>query len=281
MQISFDSGSAEELAAVAALIANLRNGAQVVAYDVSGLEAVTIQASDFYEGGTQEERLIPGDEAQDPADAFGAPPLTVGDTPSPSPAIGAISPTPVPAPPAASTSTGSDNGPGATTVASSSDLDSEGLPWDNRIHSTPAVKTAKGVWRAKRNLDPAVKTAVAAELRSGAAPLPPTAPPAPAPVPAPVPAPPVPTAAAAPIPAPLAPAPTPAPAATESGPAVATPAANFAELMKKVTGLQASGALSVEATGEISRALGITGVRDLIGKPDLIASFDALLPVAA
>lgn len=34
------------------------------------------------------------------------------------------------------------------------DTDSEGFTWDARIHSTPAKKTDKGVWRAKRGADP-------------------------------------------------------------------------------------------------------------------------------
>jgi hypothetical protein len=49
--------------------------------------------------------------------------------------------------------------------------------------------------------------------------------------------------------------------------------------MRKITGLQAGGNLSVEQTAEISAALGISGVRDLITRPDLVPAFDALLPV--
>lgn len=51
--------------------------------------------------------------------------------------------------------------------------------------------------------------------------------------------------------------------------------------MRKITGLQAAGHLTVEGTAEISQALGISGVRDLITRPDLVPSFDALLPVPA
>lgn len=45
--------------------------------------------------------------------------------------------------------------------------DNTGLPWDGRIHSTPATLTAKGLWRAKKNTDAALKAAVEAELRGG------------------------------------------------------------------------------------------------------------------
>lgn len=151
---------------------------------------------------------------------------------------------------------------------------------------------------------PAAIVPVAPVTEAPAAPVPPPPPVAAA---APVPASPTPApVAAAPAPAPVAPQPTPAPAGTASGPAAVTtvaetgnaapaaatpappspapspaaPASNFAELMRKITGLQAAGTLTVEGTAEISAALGISGVRDLITRPDLVPSFDALLPVA-
>jgi len=51
--------------------------------------------------------------------------------------------------------------------------------------------------------------------------------------------------------------------------------------MRKITGLQSAGHLTVEGTTQIATSLGITGVRDLMHRPDLIPSFDALLPVVA
>ena len=56
----------------------------------------------------------------------------------------------------------------------SNDTDSEGFTWDARIHSTPAKKTDKGVWRAKRGADPQVVAQVkAAQIaaRTTAAPV--------------------------------------------------------------------------------------------------------------
>lgn len=39
------------------------------------------------------------------------------------------------------------------TQADATGVDKNGLPWDDRIHSTPAKMTKKGEWRAKRNVD--------------------------------------------------------------------------------------------------------------------------------
>lgn len=47
----------------------------------------------------------------------------------------------------------------------SSDVDVNGLPWDHRIHAESKAKIADGSWRSKRNLDPAIKATVEAELR--------------------------------------------------------------------------------------------------------------------
>ena len=46
--------------------------------------------------------------------------------------------------------------------------DSTGLPHNARIHSTPAVLTTKGVWRAKRGADKQLVAEVEAELRGAA-----------------------------------------------------------------------------------------------------------------
>lgn len=70
----------------------------------------------------------------------------------------------------------------ATGNLSVTDTDSEGFAWDARIHSTPAKKTDKGVWRAKRGADPQLVAQVkAAQIaaRTTAAPAEPAAPAAP------------------------------------------------------------------------------------------------------
>lgn len=318
MQLSFDprdrNAATAALAALLALHPDIDPPFMTISGEnVGSLEGAT-QAQRLLEPDAPDpaEAFAGGASAQD---AFGAAPLA-GTGPTPSPANAATSPATAPAgtqgdgtaAPAAPV-----NGPTATTtsVASPSspnpggvEVDKSGLPWDGRIHSGPAdtkPKNADGTWRKKRGVSDDEVAAVTAELRAAlnapAAPIVPVAPveaAAAAPVP---PAPPVPAApvsaspapapvAAAPTPAPAAPAPTPAAAGTASGPAVATtansgPATTFAELMRKITGLQTAGQLTVEGTAEIAQALGITGVRDLITRPDLVPSFDALLPVAA
>lgn len=52
--------------------------------------------------------------------------------------------------------------------ADATGVDSTGLPWDDRIHSTPAAMTEKGVWRAKRGVgkNKAFVEQVEAELRA-------------------------------------------------------------------------------------------------------------------
>lgn len=70
--------------------------------------------------------------------------------------------------------TGEDAGtPAATTNAAGGHaLDSTGLRWDARIHSTPASQIANGTWRAKRGVDKALVATVTAELRGTPAGLP-------------------------------------------------------------------------------------------------------------
>lgn len=122
-------------------------------------------------------------------------------TPSPAAALAAAA-APVPPAPAAN--------PG---VQQALDRDTSGLPWDKRIHSDPATKTDKGVWRKKRNVDAALVAQVTAELLAGAGvtPTPPAAPPAAVTPPAPVapPAPPAPVVPPAPVAPPAPPAPVP------------------------------------------------------------------------
>lgn len=72
-----------------------------------------------------------------------------------------------------------------TAVPGTVERDSTGLPWDARIHASTKTKVASGAWTAKRNVDPAFKAQVEADLRglpapAAAAPVaPPVAPPAP------------------------------------------------------------------------------------------------------
>lgn len=92
----------------------------------------------------------------------------------------------------------SDDESGPMNVAAPA-LDSEGLPWDERIHAGTKALTDAGAWRKRRGVPKEVIAAVEAELRAlghGAA-VPPA--PAPVPMPAPMPIPPMPVAAADPV----------------------------------------------------------------------------------
>ena len=160
----------------------------------------------------------PDTGAQEAAAAFGgAAPLAVS-----TPAIAAAS-TVAPPPPANTapiTTT-----PGVASSVAGVDLDTKGMPWDNRIHAESKGKIADGTWRKKRNLDPALVATVEAELHQvmGAAPAPLAQGVAPAPTPVSVAAsttvPPAPTGA---VPQPVAPPPAPVPVA---GAAPSMPAA--------------------------------------------------------
>jgi len=77
------------------------------------------------------------------------------------------------------------------------ELDSNGIPWDIRIHARNKSQTPSGVWKLGRNLSTEYVKQVLAELRGGSVaqsnpvppvpeftvPIPPPAPPAPAPMP--------------------------------------------------------------------------------------------------
>jgi hypothetical protein len=57
------------------------------------------------------------------------------------------------------------SGAGAS-PAGSVDLDSAGLPWDNRIHSSGKTKVANGTWTKKRGVSPETLASVEAQLRA-------------------------------------------------------------------------------------------------------------------
>lgn len=143
-----------------------------------------------------------------------------------------------------------------TAVPGTVERDSAGLPWDARIHASTKTKVASGAWTAKRNVDPAFKAQVEADLRglpapAAAAPAAPVAPPA----------------------APLAPAPVDMPQA----PAART----FAQYMAEIGGMFS--ARPVDAHNAMTAALaphGMQHVGQLAGKPELIDAVDAAFKAA-
>jgi len=50
--------------------------------------------------------------------------------------------------------------------ANNVELDSKGLPWDDRIHAGTKTKTVPGAWKAKKGVDAATVASVEAELRA-------------------------------------------------------------------------------------------------------------------
>ena len=154
---------------------------------------------------------------------------------------------PAPTPPTVAT---------APTAAPGVERDSTGIVWDARIHSGSKSKVASGAWTAKRNVDPALKAQVEADLRGVAAPVAtPAAPPAPP---------------AAPVfQAPVAPAAPPAPATAQAG-------EGFAQYMARI-GLAFTNR-PVDAHNLMAAALaphGLQHVGQLAGRPDLIPAVDA------
>lgn len=172
-------------------------------------------------------------------------------------------------------------------VDAGAQIDARGFPWDARIHAgTKGIKQDKS-WTYKRGVDKALIAAVEAELRAVMAapvatvPAPPITDPAAA-FSAPVPPPPSDGAAEAPPAPPVAPSPPAAlaPDAPTGGEAGATPdnITEFARVMRVVVAKQNAGALTTELTTQIAVQLGLTSVRDLAKRPDLIPAFEALLP---
>lgn len=74
-----------------------------------------------------------------------------------------VPPAPMPALPVAAP-TATDAAP--MTPASGVEVDSKGLPWDERIHASTKTKVASGEWKAKRGVDAGLVASVEAELRA-------------------------------------------------------------------------------------------------------------------
>lgn len=203
-------------------------------------------------------------------------------TPVPTPAAVAPSVPVAPFPPAP---------PAASPPETATGRDSEGLPWDARIHASNKSTNQDGTWRQKRGLnDPSLKGRVEAELRAGMnAPVltpetalasvlpstPPSTPPAPTP---PTAATVAPTAApVASLPPPPAP-PAPAPAPTDAAPTVASFLARISPL------LTADKTVTVKLNQALTAA-GLTGIGALLGNPahlgTVSAVFDSLMAETA
>lgn len=162
------------------------------------------------------------------------------------------------------------------------ELDANGLPWDDRIHASTKVKVGadgKKVWRSKRGVDAAIVKAVTAELKAiMAAPVPAAAPVAVVPPPPADPDAPAVTDPAAAFGGAAAPIVPPPPAAEVAAAANPAPMAEFARIMRVVVEKQKTAGLATEMVTAIAVQLGLTSLRDLANRPDLIPAFEAMLP---
>lgn len=233
-----------------------------------------------------------------PAQAFGAP--AVGTPVPQSPAAAFASSATVPAAPVATPAAPvtAPAPPTADSPAASDatvERDSEGLPWDERIHSGNHKKSANGKWMQRRGVNQLVLNATRAELLaantartvaevtgSGLVPTPP-AQVAPPPPPAPTPPVAAPTTAASPtIPQPTASAatpdngastgnivPAPPTASPSDAPAPRPPVApdaikRFGDMMSRINAAEKAGTLTAEARDAIKAACGLSMLSDLM-----------------
>ena len=193
-----------------------------------------------------------------PAEVFGGP-----LAPSMSP--GAEASTSAPPPPVATAPTSSTlGGASSAAPAASVELDSKGLPWDERIHASTKSKLASGEWKNKRGIPPERITAVEAELRAslGAS----SAPLAPAVAAAPLP----PVAPIATTPAPAAPVGASSPTTTTLppvAPAVSADPADFTQLMPRISAAVAGGVLPATALNDACVANGLPSIVGLQQNP--------------
>lgn len=180
----------------------------------------------------------------------------------------------VPTPPSAGTV------PTGAPAASGLVLDSEGLPWDSRIHTEARSTNKDGTWRAKRGLNDEAKVkAIKAELLAAVAagtaaapavPTPPAAaapasvPPVPTPDPAPtVPVPPVAGSTGVPVPPPT----------TAQSPAAApvqqTPKAYHELVMLVNPALSDNRITEAQVAAMLQSFPGVTGIPSLATRPEL------------
>lgn len=153
----------------------------------------------------------------------------------------------------------------ASLAAAGVDLDSDGYPWDHRIHASTKTKIANGTWKLKPKTDPALIEQVRGEFRQTAA----------APIDlAPALQVPPPSLGAAVEPAPQAAAPAPAPTvipATDEKPTAAP--ALFAATMKKYSVAESTGKVEPGAALKWCTAAGLPSVAGLMSRPDLCGAF--------
>ena len=132
------------------------------------------------------------------------------------------------------------------------DLDSAGIPWDERIHSRTKSKTKDGKWKVKRNVDPEQSQVILGQLAEVAA------------IPSPI----------LPPPPPLDVNPTvdrfiPPPPKKSGG--------RYIEFMQWLTPLMAGGGISLAEVLSILKMNGVDNIPLLASRPDLIEGVETLI----
>lgn len=126
--------------------------------DVSTTESTTFMPPPQAE----EEVQVPNPET-----AFGAPLATLQEDSASSVPAQALNDSPLPFVPSATAQAATTSTSTTSATATSVDLDSEGLPWDVRIHSSSKEKIVKDkTWKLKRGVDKLLVDDVKAELRA-------------------------------------------------------------------------------------------------------------------
>lgn len=155
-------------------------------------------------------------------------------------------------------------------VTASVEVDSNGLPWDARIHSRTKSKNSNGAWKLMRGIDPQLVKTIEDELRAvmsipvPPAPSVPSVPIAPVPV---VPVPPI----VNPTPIPVASVPAaPIDAPPVSDPTVTSNQYGFPSLMAKITSAIATNKIKSGEILEIVASFGLPSLPLAATRPDLI-----------
>jgi len=187
-----------------------------------------------------------------------APGASATATPTPPLAVQTGSVGGVPTPPAPAAPVPDVPSVPAAPAAPVSDLDADGLPWDERIHSSGKSRTAKGVWTKRKGVDNATYASVSVELRNrvagtaGATPVVPAAPAAPVPE--------VPAAPTLPVPA--APAAVPSVPAAPAAPTPANVPGVPIDILAINQAVQA-GRIAIEELNGVLQAFGASSISDL------------------
>lgn len=242
IEISLDTKDAADLAALMALVGSLGAPRSAASAYPNSATITTPDGNSFTVGAGPVSEIVEGLKSYDPRE-----PEDAEDDGAPAPIV--------------------------TNPEGAPDVDSRGLPWDERIHASTKATNGDGSWRNKRGVDKALLEAVEAELAGSAVPN--------VPEPADTASGAADAGGASEIPLPPAPAAEEAAGTIPDAPAAPTPAdaPTFKDAMAIVTTRQREGTLTQVQVSEAAQALGLSSVVDL-AKPanaEHIAAFIALL----